>query len=191
MLEAGVEPATNSLGNCCSIQLSYPSDSFPCFLFRSKQERRKISTFTHRCAPAPIAARKRRQRPHKYSERRAQRQGGKRSFRPAPKPRAHPVLSKYSERRAQRTWGETKFSPRAEAEGASCIIQIQGKASAANVGENEVFAPRRDRGRILYYPNIGKGERSERGGKRSFRPATRPDVPLLPIKTTFYLGTVV
>ena len=146
MLEAGVEPATNSLGNCCSIQLSYPSDSFPCFLFRSKQERRKISTFTHRCAPAPIAARKRRQRPHKYSERRAQRQGGKRSFRPAPKPRAHPVLSKYRERRAQRTWGETKFSPRAEAEGASCIIQIQGKASAANVGGgNEVFAPRRDR----------------------------------------------
>lgn len=25
VLEAGVEPATNSLGNCCSIQLSYPS----------------------------------------------------------------------------------------------------------------------------------------------------------------------
>ena len=86
MLEAGVEPATNSLGNCCSIQLSYPSDSFPCFLFRPKQERRKISTFTHRCAPAPIAARKRRQRPHKYSERRAQRQGGKRSFRAVPRP---------------------------------------------------------------------------------------------------------
>ncbi len=174
MLEAGVEPATNSLGNCCSIQLSYPSDSFPCFLFRSKQERRKISTFTHRCAPAPIAARKRRQRPHKYSERRAQRQGenevfaprrsrgrilyypntgkgersergGKRSFRPTPKLRAHPVLSKYRERRAQRTWGKTKFSPRAETEGASCIIQIQGKASAANVGGNEVFAPRQGR----------------------------------------------
>ena len=25
VLEAGVAPATNSLGNCCSIQLSYPS----------------------------------------------------------------------------------------------------------------------------------------------------------------------
>ena len=53
VLEAGVEPATNSLGNCCSIQLSYPSDSFPCFLFRTKQERRKISTFTHRSASRP------------------------------------------------------------------------------------------------------------------------------------------
>ena len=157
MLEAGVEPATNSLGNCCSIQLSYPSDSFPCFLFRSKQERRKISTFTHRCAPAPIVARKRRQRPHKYSERRAQRQGGKRSFRAVPRP------------------SRILYYPNT------------GKGERSGKGENEVFAPRRDRGRILYYPNIGKGERSERGGKRSFRPATRPDVPLLPIKTTFYL----
>ena len=158
MLEAGVEPATNSLGNCCSIQLSYPSDSFPCFLFRSKQERRKISTFTHRCAPAPIAARKRRQRPHKYSERRAQRQGGKRSFRAVPRPSRILYYPNTGKGERSERGGETKFSPRAEAEGASCIIQ-----------------------------HIGKGERSERGGKRSFRPATRPDVPLLPIKTTFYL----
>ena len=157
MLEAGVEPATNSLGNCCSIQLSYPSDSFPCFLFRSKQERRKISTFTHRCAPAPIVARKRRQRPHKYSERRAQRQGGKRSFRPAPKP------------------SRILYYPNT------------GKGERSERGGKRSFRAVPRPSRILYYPNTGKGERSERGGKRSFRPATRPDVPLLPIKTTFYL----
>ena len=111
VLEAGVELATNSLGNCCSIQLSYPSDSFPCFLFRSKQERRKISTFTHQCAPAPIAARKRRQRPHKYTKRRAQRQGGKRSFRPAPKPSR--ILYYPNTGKGERSdKEETKFSPR-------------------------------------------------------------------------------
>ena len=140
MLEAGVEPATNSLGNCCSIQLSYPSDSFPCFLFRSKQERRKISTFTHRCAPAPIVARKRRQRPHKYSERRAQRQGGKRSFRAVPRPSR--ILYYPNTGKGERSGkGENEVFAPCRGRAASCIIQIQGKASAAARGKTK-FSPR-------------------------------------------------